>query len=168
VSIVDLAAAGVLAVAVLRGLWIGLVREAFSIAALAAAVFAVRYFAEPLADDLAASYALDPLVATAIAGAGVAVASILVVAGIGLLIRRLLRFSGLGFADRLGGGVLGAAEGALFVAVLMFGAVTVVGRSDPLLAGTRTLAAYERLERWVAGNPASVPPPASARAGGRR
>jgi hypothetical protein len=41
-DLVDIIALAVLAVAVLRGLWIGLVREVFSIAALAAAILAFR------------------------------------------------------------------------------------------------------------------------------
>lgn len=149
-GIVDLAAAGILAAAILRGVWIGLVREAFSLAALACAVFAVRRFAEPLAGDIAASYALDPLLATAIAGAGVAVATILAVAIVGFAIRRAVRASGLGLADRLGGAVLGACEGALFVALVLFGIITVTGRNDPLIAETRSLAAFEALEARVA------------------
>jgi membrane protein required for colicin V production len=147
-GIVDLAAGLILLAAIVRGLWIGLVREAFSLAALACAVFAVRRFAEPLAGDIARSYALDPLLATAIAGAGVAVAAILLVAVIGFAIRRALRASGLGLADRIGGAVLGACEGALFVALILFGVITVTGRSDPLIAGTRSLAAFEAAERW--------------------
>lgn len=149
-GIVDLAAAGILAAAIFRGLWIGLVREAFSLAALACAVFAVRRFAEPLADDIAASYAIDPLLATAIAGAGVAVGTIVLVAIVGFVIRRAVRASGLGLADRVGGAVLGACEGALFVALVLFGVITVTGRNDPLIAGTRSLAAFEALEARVA------------------
>lgn len=158
-GIVDLAAAGILAAAVLRGVWIGLVREAFSLAALACAVFAVRRFAEPIADDLAASYDLDPLLATAIAGAGVAVAAIVAVTIVGFVIRRAVRASGLGLADRIGGAVLGACEGALFVALLLFGVITVTGRTDPLIAGTRSLAAFEAVERWIG----SAPPPSEPR-----
>jgi uncharacterized membrane protein required for colicin V production len=112
-------------------------------------VFAVRRFAEPIADDIAASYQLDPLLATAIAGAGVAVAAILAVAILGFAIRRAVRASGLGLADRIGGAVLGACEGALFVALILFGVITVTGRNDPLIADTRSLAAFESLERWV-------------------
>jgi membrane protein required for colicin V production len=149
-GIIDLAAAGILAAAILRGVWIGLVREAFSLAALACAVFAVRRFAEPLAGDIAGSYDLDPLLATAIAGAAVAVGTILLVAIVGFAIRRAVRASGLGLADRIGGAVLGACEGALFVALLLFGIITVTGRTDPLIAETRSLAAFEALEGWVA------------------
>lgn len=162
-GIVDLAAATILAAAVVRGLWIGLVREAFSLAALACAVFAVRRFAEPIAGDIAASYQLDPLLATAMAGAGVAVAAILLVATVGFVIRRAIRASGLGLADRVGGAVLGACEGALFVALILFGIITVTGRNDPLIAGTRSLAAFEALEGAL---PASAPDsPASRREG---
>ncbi len=154
--IIDLIAAGVLAVAILRGLWIGLVREAFSLAALASAVFAVRRFAEPLAEDITASFQLDPLLATAIAGGGVAVAAILTVALVGRLIRRALHASGLGLADRVGGSVLGALEGALFVAMLLFGVITVTGRNDPLIAETRSLAAFETLESWLGADAESA------------
>jgi membrane protein required for colicin V production len=155
-GIVDLAAAGILSAAILRGVWIGLVREAFSLAALACAVFAVRRFAEPLAGDIAASYSLDPLLATAIAGAGVAVGTIVLVAIVGFVIRRAVRASGLGLADRIGGAVLGACEGALFVALLLFGIITVTGRNDPLIADTRSLAAFEALEAWVAPEQSSA------------
>ena len=163
--IIDLIAAGVLAVAIIRGLWIGLVREAFSLAALASAVFAVRRFAEPLAEDLAASFRLDPLLATAIAGGGVAVAAILTVALVGRLIRRALHASGLGLADRLGGSVLGACEGALFVAMLLFGVITVTGRNDPLIADTRSLAAFETAERWIGSAGEGQGPSDAARPG---
>jgi membrane protein required for colicin V production len=160
-GIVDLAAAVILAAAIVRGLWIGLVREAFSLAALACAVFAVRRFAEPLAGDIAASYQLDPLLATAIAGAGVAVAAIVTVAVIGFAIRRAIRASGLGLADRVGGAVLGACEGALFVALILFGVITVTGRNDPLIAGTRSLAAFEKVEGWVGASAEGDAPDAS-------
>jgi len=133
------------------------VREAFSLAALACAVFAVRRFAEPIADDIAASYQLDPLLATALAGAGVAVAAILLVALLGFAIRRAIRASGLGLADRIGGGVLGACEGALFVALILFGVITVTGRNDPLIAGTRSLAAFEAVEGWAGGSANAQP-----------
>jgi membrane protein required for colicin V production len=169
VPIVDLIAVAVLAMAVLRGLWIGLVREAFSLAALATAVFAVRRFAEPIAAELTTRYHLNPLVGTAAAGGGVAVAAIVLVALAGRLVRRALDLAGLGLADRVGGAVLGAAEGALFVALLVFGAVTVLGPSDPMLAGTRSLAAFEAARHWVAGSAdqreVAAPPPDTASAG---
>ena len=46
---VDLLALCVLSIAVLRGLFLGLIREAFSLAAIGAACVAVRWFAEPAA-----------------------------------------------------------------------------------------------------------------------
>ena len=67
-DLVDVIALAVLAVAVLRGLWIGLVREVFSIAALAAAILAFRALREPVAAVIAERTTWDPLVATAAAG----------------------------------------------------------------------------------------------------
>jgi membrane protein required for colicin V production len=163
--IVDAIAAGALALAVIRGLWIGLLREAFSLAALVAAVFAVRRFAAPTADALAARYQLEPIVATAAAGALVAVVTIVVIALVGAILRRSIRTVGLGLADRLGGGVLGAAEGALVVAILVIGAIAVLGRSDPLLAGSRTLALFERVEAAFGEAPAPAHAAEPARPG---
>jgi membrane protein required for colicin V production len=151
VPIVDLVAAGVLAAAMLRGLWIGMLREAFSLAALACAVIAVRRFSEPVARAIASRWELEPLLASAAAGAVVAVATILAVSLVGAIVRRSVHAAGLGLADRLGGAALGAAEGALAVAILMIGAIAVLGRTDPMLAGSRTLAVFEQVEGVFGG-----------------
>jgi membrane protein required for colicin V production len=157
VSVVDIAAAAVVAIAVLRGFWIGLVRELFSIAALAAACFAVRAFTEPVGEQIATAAKINPLAGQAAGGALVAVATIIVIALIGYLIRRSVRFAGLGFVDRIGGGVLGAAEGAVMVALGVFIATLVLGRTDPLLAGSHSLAALDAVETWVTGKPPAPP-----------
>jgi hypothetical protein len=52
---VDLLALSVLSIAVLRGLFLGLIREAFSLAAIGAACVAVRWFAAPAAAELDAA-----------------------------------------------------------------------------------------------------------------
>ena len=52
ISAVDVAALAILGLAVLRGLWIGLIREVFSLAGLAAAAVAVRFGTVPAADWL--------------------------------------------------------------------------------------------------------------------
>jgi len=153
VPFVDIAAACVLAIAGLRGLWIGLVRELFSLAALAAACIAVRAFTEPAGERIAAAAKIDPLAGQALGGAVVAVGAIVVVGLIGLLIRRTLHIAGLGLADRIAGCILGVAEGAVVVAVGMFVGTLVFGRAEPVLSDSYTLAAFERLETWVTGKP---------------
>ena len=149
ISAVDLAALAILALALLRGLFIGMIREVFSLAALAAACVAVRFGTAPCAEWLLlhSPVEIGDLVARIAAGAVIAVAVIVGVAIVGRAVRKGARWAGLGFADRLGGGVLGAAEGTLVIVVLMLLAVAVVGRDHPALTDSRTLAAFESAER---------------------
>jgi membrane protein required for colicin V production len=159
ISAVDVAALAILAIAVLRGVWIGLIREVFSLGGLAAAVIAVRLGTAPAAEWLLANPPLElsPLAARIAAGAVIAVVVILCTAIIGRIVRRGARWAGLGFADRVGGGVVGAAEGALVIAILMLIGVTVVGRDHPAVAGSRTLAVFESAERLVRGTNQTLP-----------
>lgn len=149
VSAVDLAALAILAVAVLRGLWIGVIREVFSLGGLAAACIAVRIGTAPAADALRASLPVElgSLSARIAAGAIIAVAVIAMAALAGRILRSGARWAGLGFADRLAGGLLGAAEAALVIVVLILLGTAVVGRDHPALAGSRTLAVFESAER---------------------
>jgi membrane protein required for colicin V production len=151
IASVDLAVAVILGIALLRGLFLGLVREAFSIAALAAACVVVRSYAEPAGDRLVdlSGGQIGPAVAPWLAGAVLGVASIAAVAIVGRMVQRGARAAGLGWADRAGGAVLGAAEGALVAGVLLLVAVGVLGRDHPLIAGSRSIAALEQLERYA-------------------
>jgi membrane protein required for colicin V production len=167
----DLIAASVLALAALRGVWIGAVREAFSLAGLAAAIVAVRTWREPVASWLEANVpvAMTGLAAQLLAGLVLGVGSLVAVALIGRLVRRGVRGAGLGLLDRLAGAVLGAAEGAVLVAALTLGLAALLGREDSALVGTRTLAALEATEHALgvaAPDVSSAPPedPPSGRA----
>jgi uncharacterized membrane protein required for colicin V production len=142
----------VLGIAVLRGLFLGLIREAFSLAAIGAACVAVRWFATPAAAELerATDGRVGDLAAPWIAGAGVAIAAAAAVAILGRVLRRGARAVGLGLVDRAGGALLGAAEGSLVIAVLLVIGTAVLGRDHPVLEGTRSLAALERVEAVAA------------------
>jgi membrane protein required for colicin V production len=161
---VDTLVAAILAIALLRGLFLGLIREAFSIGALGAACVSVRFFTAPSAAWLheitrgAVSAALAPW----IAGAVVAVATVAGVAGLGRLLQRGARAAGLGWADRVGGAALGAAEGALVAGLLLLLIGAAIGREHPFVAGSRSIAALERVERLAEARPIDVaaPPPA--------
>jgi len=150
---IDAAALLVLALALLRGLAIGMVREAFSVAALAAACLAVRFGSEPAAAWLRGNALpeLGPLGAQILAGAVVGLAALIAVATLGSLVRRSVHGVGLGFADRVAGAAIGAAEGALVIGVALLVAVTLMGREHPLLAKSRTLVAFEQAERVARG-----------------
>jgi membrane protein required for colicin V production len=150
---VDLLALSVLSIAVLRGLFLGLIREAFSLAAIGAACVAVRWFAAPAAAELDAATGgrVGELAAPWIAGAGVAIAAAAAVAITGRVLRRGARAVGLGLVDRAAGALLGAAEGSLVIAVLLLLGTSVLGRDHPIFENTRSLAALERIEVLAAG-----------------
>jgi uncharacterized membrane protein required for colicin V production len=154
----DAIAAAVLGLATLRGFWIGGVREAFSLAGLGAAVWVVRAWRLPAAAWLLAHGPFETELAAKVAatialGAG----TLLVVTVLSRLAYRGVREAGLGLADRTFGALLGAFEGALVVAALVFGLAALLGRDDAALAGTRSLAAYEWLEH-AAGIEPTAPP----------
>lgn len=159
---IDVAAALVLALAIGRGLWLGLVREAFSLAGLGAAAFAVWRFGDAANEALAARVggALPGAAVHAIATAGLGLAVVLAAALVGRAVRRTVRFAGLGLADRIAGGCLGAAEGAIVVALVVGGVTFVLGRDHPWLASSNAVAAYERLREYA---PAESTPAGGAR-----
>ena len=144
----DAVAAAVLALAALRGLWIGAVREAFSLAGLATAVVVVRTWREPASRwlDAHGPFEMTGLAAGILAALALGLASLLAVAIVGRMVRRGVRGAGLGLLDRLAGLLLGAAEGAVVVAALVVGLAALLGRDDAALVGTRTLAALEATE----------------------
>jgi membrane protein required for colicin V production len=148
VAPVDLLAATVVGIALLRGLFLGLVREAFSLGSIAAAVIAVRFFAASIGDWLVrvSDGSIGPTIAPWIAGAALVVISIAAIGMAGRWIRRGVSAAGFSWADRAGGGVLGAAEGALLVVVVVGLATTFLGRDHESVRGSHSLAALERLE----------------------
>ena len=146
-GVIDVVALVELGLAVLRGLWIGVVREAFSLAALAAAIFAFRALRAPVADEIAMRTHWDPLIAAAAAGGAVVVGALVFVTLVGALVRRLVSSAGLSFVDRIGGAVVGAAEGVLLVGLALFGATELLGAKDPLLSGSRAVAVFQS---WTA------------------
>lgn len=142
-GVIDVVALVVLGLAVLRGLWIGVVREAFSLAGLAAAVFAFRALRAPVAEEIAMRTQWDPLVAAAAAGGVVVIAALVFVTAVGAIVRRIVRGAGLSFVDRLGGAVVGLAEGTLLVGLALFGATELFGPKDPLLHGSRAVGMFQ-------------------------
>ena len=161
---VDVVVLLILAAAGLRGLLRGLIREVFSVLALAGAVLAVRLYTDPIASQL--RELLDDRIgstaAWALAAVLLAIVVIAVVALGGSFLRRGARSVGLGWADRIGGGVLGVAEGGLVAAVLLLLAVRFVGSDAPTLQGARSVAALEELSRTVRGTDGpdvAAPPP---------
>ncbi len=146
--LIDAVVATILAVAVVRGLWIGLIREGLSIASLAAATIVTRLFVDPLASRLTELTAgeITGRASTWIAGVILVVATILVVGTLSRFLRRGAQLAGLGWADRLGGGALGLAEGAVVSTILILLAIWLVGDDHPTVEGSRSLAVVEQLQ----------------------
>jgi len=145
----DIAAAGIIAAAGLRGLFIGLLREGFSLASLACAYLAVQLFTIPTAGwlELASQGNIGPRISPWIAGAGIAIGTVTVVILIGRMLQKTVHAAGLGWADRLSGSFVGVAEGFLLAGILLVLATEVLGRDHPAFRDTRSLAALEEFER---------------------
>ena len=151
----------------LRGLWLGLIREVMSVAALVVAVIVVRrYGADVSAWMVSTSQGgIAPLLAPWLAGAALAIGTVVGGAVLGRLLQSGARIAWLGMPDRVGGALLGAAEGVLVCAILLVTATHVVGRRHPLVEGSRSIAALERLEHLAGGqlpgarDVAAPPPP---------
>jgi uncharacterized membrane protein required for colicin V production len=160
---VDAIAGAVLLLALLRGLWIGAVREAFSLAGLAAAAWVARAWRVPAGAWLEqhGPFEMTGLAARGLAALGLGAGTLLAVTLLSRLVHRGVREAGLRLADRLAGALLGALEGAIVVAALVFALALLLGRDDEALAGTKSLAAYEWVEATLGVTP---PAPPSGRA----
>lgn len=154
---VDIVVGTIIGIACLRGFFLGLIREAFSLASLAAAYMAVRAFVGPVTDWIGeiSGGRINPALEPWVAGALLVLVTIGAVTIVGRIIRRGARAVGLGFVDRVGGGLLGATEGVLVVAVLIMLVGDRMGRDHPALADSRTLAALEQMELLASEVPAA-------------
>jgi len=123
---IDYVLVAVIALSILIGIWRGLVREMFALAAWVAALVAAALLAAEAAQLIPASFATAP-VRTIIAGVAIFVVVLLAVSVLGLLASKAFRIAGLGVADRTLGGAFGFARGALIcaLAVLAAGMTTI-------------------------------------------
>lgn len=157
----DLVALVVVGLLAFRGLLRGAVREAFALAALAAAILAVRSFEPALTRALEPRLAahLSPAVVRGLAIVLVAGAALVAVSVAGAFVRRGLHAVGLGLADRIGGAALGVAEGALAVAIALLLAGGLLGGDHPWL---RESEAYGWLARARGESPDGALPPVTS------
>src|SRR5262245_33771893 len=144
----DFFALAIVIAAILRGIWVGLLRSALSLASLAAALCAVWVWDEPFAHwlqnprGLSVRYDHAPWTAGLLLFAGVYAA----VAMFGHVMRQGARELGRGRLDRLGGAVLGTGVGVLAAGLLLFMIVSPVGRDHPIVAGSGFLALVDGAE----------------------
>ena len=158
-STLDAVVLAVLGVAVVRGLAIGLIREGFSIAALGGALLAVRYGVGPVAGWIAGASRgdLGGTASTWIAGIAIGLGTVAVLGTAGRLLRRGARAVGLGWADRVGGGLIGAVEGALAAAVVLVVATWAAGPESPLVENARSVDVLENVQSYLAEHREELP-----------
>lgn len=126
---IDLVVITIVALAVARGLWIGMIREGLSLAAIGLCTIVTRLFVDPLALQLAewTGGEITGRTATWIAGVLLVMATILACGVVGRLMKRGASYAGLGWADRVGGGALGLAEGSIVAIVVVLITLWLVG-----------------------------------------
>jgi membrane protein required for colicin V production len=165
VTPVDLLVLGILALALVRGVLRGMVREAASLAAHAGTNIVVQLLVTPVGEWLVeiTGGEITRRVAPWIAGALLAIATITAVTFVGGLLLRGVKAAGLRWVDRLGGAVVGTAEGALVAILLLLVVTSLLGRDHSLFAQSRSLDYLEQFEQATSDMnlPASVssPPP---------
>jgi len=145
--LLDWVALGLVSLAGLRGLWIGLIREGLSLATVGFATIATRLYVNPVAEWLTERTGGELVGRTSlwIAGVLIVLATIAVLAVVGRLLRRGAEAVGLGWADRMGGGALGVAEGSIVASILVVIALWLVGPNHASTEGARSVEVVERL-----------------------
>jgi len=146
--LIDMIVGSVILLAVIRGIWIGMIREGLSLAAIAVATLVTRLFVHPLASSLTDLTGGDITGKTAvwIAGVLLVVATVLLLGFAARLLKRSAEYAGLGWADRVGGGALGAAEGAIVAAVIVLITLWLVGPDHAATDGARSVEVVEQLQ----------------------
>lgn len=141
----------ILLLGITRGLFIGMVKEGFSMAGLGAAILAARYGTQPasyLLEDLSQGV-IGPALAPWLAGSALVIGAIVVMALISRVVQRGVRAAGLTWIDRSGGALLGAAEGVLISVLVVLGAVFILGRGHSTLEDSQSLALYDAARNYL-------------------
>lgn len=148
--LIDVIALAIVGLASLRGLWIGLIREGLSLATVGLATIVTRLYVDPLAVWLTEKTAGELTGRTSlwIAGVLIVVATIAVLAIVGRLLQRGAEAAGLGWADRMGGGALGIAEGGIVASILVVIALWIVGPDHAATREARSVEIVAKLRSW--------------------
>lgn len=154
ITLLDGLVLAVMLIAIARGAFIGMIRESFSIAAVGMTCIALRYGNEPAANALVdvTKGEIGAGAAPFITGAIILVVTIGLVGFIGRNLKRGAEAVGLGWADRVGGGALGFAEGALVATLVVSGATLVFGRDHSAINKSHSVEAVEKLREYVSTN----------------
>ena len=151
ISLLDGIVIVILTATIARGLFIGLIREGFSIAALGGAFIAVRYATTPVSSWLQelTRGELGSTAAPLITGTLIALATIAAAGFVSRGFKLGARAAGLGWADRLGGGIIGALEGTLVAGLLIAVATWALGHDSDFLESSTSVKIFDRLQSYA-------------------
>ena len=146
--LIDMIVATIVVLAIARGVWIGMIREGLSLAAIGLCTIVTRLFVEPLSTQLTALTGGDVAGKAAlwIAGLLLVMATVLLCGVAARLMKRGAQFAGLGWADRVGGGALGLAEGSIVAAVVVLIGLWLVGPDHESMEDARSVDLVEQLQ----------------------
>lgn len=152
IPVLDIIVGSIMALAILRGFFVGMIREGFSVGAIGAIVLGIAYGAQPtglwLNTATGGEISGQPAewIGGMIIGVILSVIAGVVVGALGSYLRKGARLVGLGIADRLGGAAIGAAEGALVAAIVILGANKMVEPEHPAVFNSQSVAIMSRVE----------------------
>lgn len=151
ITAIDAAVVAVMLLAIIRGMFIGMIRESFSVAAIGAVVVGAVYGAGPAGIwlDNATAGEIGGTAAKILGGVAAGLLSGVVVGTAGRYVRRAARIVGLGMADRAGGALVGAAEGAVIALIVLAGASRMFGPEHPAVFNAYSVAVLEELKTAV-------------------
>lgn len=148
ITAIDVAIFAVMLLASVRGFFVGMIREGFSVAAIGAVVLGAVYGAGPAGIwlDNATAGEIGGSAAKVVGGIVAGVMSGVVVGTAGRYLRRGARIVGLGMVDRIGGSVVGSAEGALVAVLILSAATRMFGPEHPAVFNSYSVALVEEMK----------------------
>ncbi len=151
ITAIDAAVVAVMFLAIARGVFIGMIRESFSVAAVGAVVIGAVYGSGPTGVwlDNATGGEIGGTAAKILGGVGAGILSGIFVGTAGRYLRRGARIAGLGMADRAGGALVGAAEGAVIAVLMLAGASRMFGAEHPVVFNAYSVAVLEEIQTAI-------------------
>lgn len=164
-SWIDAVGGAVLLLALVRGARAGLLREGLSLTTLALCTIMTRLFAVPVAARLSAWTGGELAGRTSVWVGGLLVlgTTFTVCRFAARRLRRDLPDGPLRWNDRLGGGLLGLAEGAVATTAVLVLGLSLFGTDHPSFEGARSLALLEDARDRLPGGERPLPDVAAAR-----
>ena len=131
-TVLDIAVAVIAILFLVRGFWVGFVRQIAFLAALFLGVFAAGRFHGQFADTIGA-YVPNPQLGYIATYAMVFLVTYVVIMLLGLILKKVMQVTFLGWFDRTMGGVFGVIKAAILSTLLFMMLTGVLSNSSPII-----------------------------------